>query len=83
MVYGLLQKVTMTAAPDLLMQGGLQQFEQYAGQLTPQQRTAVDAWLPRLREGAAAAGEADGTSVADGHRHRDRRRHAQRRASAR
>jgi ABC-2 type transport system permease protein len=56
MVYGLLQKVTMTAAPDLLMQGGLQQFERYGGQLTPQQRTAVDAWLPRLREGAAQPG---------------------------
>ena len=62
MVYGLLQKVTMTAAPDLLMQGGLQQFERNAGALTPQQRAAVDGWLPRLRqqsttpEGAAGAG---------------------------
>src|SRR3954447_5977921 len=34
MVLGLLQKVTMTAAPDLLMQGGLPQFEQYAGAMT-------------------------------------------------
>ena len=49
MVQGLLQKVTMTAAPDLMMQGGLKQFEQHAGQLTPQQRAAVDAWLPTLR----------------------------------
>jgi ABC-type multidrug transport system permease subunit len=49
MVLGLLQKVTMTAAPDLLMQGGLRQFEQYAGAMTPQQKSAVDAWLPRLR----------------------------------
>jgi ABC-2 type transport system permease protein len=49
MVQGLLQKVTMTAAPDLMMQGGLRQFEKYAGQLTPQQRAAVDAWLPMLR----------------------------------
>ena len=31
MVGGLLQKVTMTAAPDLLMQGGIRQFENYAG----------------------------------------------------
>jgi ABC-2 type transport system permease protein len=53
MVYGLLQKVTMTAAPDLLMQGGLRQFERNAGALTPGQRAAVDAWLPRLREDAA------------------------------
>jgi ABC-2 type transport system permease protein len=52
MVQGLLQKVTMTSAPDLMMQGGLSQFERYAGQLTPQQRAAVDAWLPRLRSEA-------------------------------
>jgi ABC-2 type transport system permease protein len=51
MVGGLLQKVTMTAAPDLMMQGGLRQFETYAGALTPQQRAAIDAWLPRLRSG--------------------------------
>ncbi len=49
MVLGLLQKVAMTAAPDLLMQGGMRQFEQYAGQMTPQQKAAVDAWLPRLK----------------------------------
>ena len=58
MVGGLLQKATMTAAPDLLIKGGLQQFEKYAGQMTPQQRAAVDAFLPRLAagEGQSAAG---------------------------
>ena len=55
MVNGLLQKVTMTAAPDLMMKGGLDRFEQYAGALTPQQRTAVDAWLPRLRSEAGGS----------------------------
>jgi len=49
MVNGLLQKVSMTAAPDLMMQGGMKQFEKYAGALTPQQRSAVDTWLPQLR----------------------------------
>lgn len=49
MVQGLLQKVTMTAAPDLLMQGGMKQFEQYAGSLTPEQRKAIDQWLPLLK----------------------------------
>jgi ABC-2 type transport system permease protein len=49
MVYGLLQKVAMTSAPDILMQGGISQFEHYAGTLTPQQRAAVNGWLPRLR----------------------------------
>jgi ABC-2 type transport system permease protein len=54
MVQGLLQKVTMTAAPDLLMAGGMRQFERHAGALTPQQRAAVDQWLPRLKPGASA-----------------------------
>jgi ABC-2 type transport system permease protein len=53
MVQGLLQKVTMTAAPDLVMQGGMKQFERYAGALTPEQRKAVDAWLPSLKTDAA------------------------------
>ena len=64
MVYGLLQKVTMTAAPDLLMRGGLQQFEQHAGALTAEQRVAVDAWLPRLRQNAAGAGSGSGAAGA-------------------
>ena len=50
MVYGLLQKVTMTAAPDLLMQGGLRQFEKYAGR--------VDAAAARRRRCVAAAAAA-------------------------
>ena len=56
MVGGLLQKVTMTAAPDLMMQGGIRQFEAHAGQLTPQQRAAVDAWIPMLKSGTAGGG---------------------------
>jgi ABC-2 type transport system permease protein len=54
MVNGLLQKVSMTAAPDLMMQGGMKQFEKYGGALTPQQRSAVDSWLPRMRSDAAS-----------------------------
>jgi ABC-2 type transport system permease protein len=55
-VLGLLQKVAMTAAPDLMMQGGMRRFEQYAGALTPAQKAAVDAWLPRLKaQGQEAA----------------------------
>lgn len=64
MVLGLLQKVAMTAAPDLLMQGGMRQFEQYAGAMTPEQKAAVDAWIPRLKaqgqSGSRAAGAAPG-----------------------
>ena len=55
MVQGLLQKVAMTAAPDLMMQGGMRQFERNAGALTPQQREAVAAWLPRLKADAAGS----------------------------
>jgi ABC-2 type transport system permease protein len=56
MVSGLLQKVAFTAAPDLMMQGGMRQFEKYAGALTPQQRDAVNAWLPRLKADGAGGG---------------------------
>jgi ABC-2 type transport system permease protein len=67
MVYGLLQKVSMTAAPDLLMQSGISQFERYGGGLTSEQRAAVDSWLPRLKPGAAGASTANGTTgPADG-----------------
>lgn len=55
MVLGLLQKVTMTAAPDLMMQAGMKQFEQHAGALTAQQREAVDQWLPQLKAQAQSA----------------------------
>jgi len=58
MVYGLLQKVAMSAAPDLMMQGGISQFEKYAGTLTPSQRAAVDTWLPQLKPGGTASTDA-------------------------
>ena len=55
MVGGLLQKVSMTSAPDLMMKGGITQFEKYAGTLTPEQRTAVNTWLPQMKPGGAPA----------------------------
>ena len=80
MVLGLLQKVAMTAAPDLLMQGGMRQFEKYAGAMTPQQKAAVDAWLPRLKaQGQAGAAGATGPATGgDARRRRGRRRDANR-----
>ena len=62
MVSGLLQKVAMTSAPDLMMQGGLSQFERYAGEMTPQQKSAVNAWLPRLKPGAPDAAPRENTA---------------------
>jgi ABC-2 type transport system permease protein len=81
MVQGLLQKVTMTAAPDLMMAGGMRQFEDKAGALTPEQRAAVDAWLPQLKSqagsggetGEAAGGMGVGVNVVDVMRTDDRR----------
>lgn len=62
MVRGLLQKVAMTAAPDILMKGGLEQFERYAGALTPEQRTAVDTWLDELQPKAGGESASDGSA---------------------
>jgi ABC-2 type transport system permease protein len=59
-VSGLLQKVVMTAAPDLMMAGGMKQFEKHAGTFTPQQRAAVDRWLPQLKADAGGPGSASG-----------------------
>ena len=50
MVAGLMQKAAMTGAPDLMIERGIDQFDKYAGGLTPQQRTAMDTWLPKLRD---------------------------------
>jgi ABC-2 type transport system permease protein len=63
MVYGLLQKVSMTSAPDILMQGGISQFEHYAGTLTPQQRAAVNGWLPQLRPSGPDASRASSNTA--------------------
>jgi ABC-2 type transport system permease protein len=63
MVQGLLQKVTMTAAPDLMMQGGMKQFERHAGALTPEQRKAIELWLPMLR---SQSGAGSGTTSSSG-----------------
>jgi ABC-2 type transport system permease protein len=63
MVQGLLQKVTMTVAPDLMMAGGMRQFEDRAGALTPQQRAAVDAWLPQLKPSSSPGDSGETTGV--------------------
>ena len=63
MVLGLLQKVAMTAAPDVLMQGGMRQFEKYAGAMTPQQKAAVDDWLPRLKAQSQSSAGGKGTAA--------------------
>jgi ABC-2 type transport system permease protein len=54
MVMGLLQKVSFTAAPDMLATDGMGMLEKYGGPLTPEQRTSMDEWRRRLAEQTAA-----------------------------
>jgi ABC-2 type transport system permease protein len=42
MLSGMLQGLAMTAAPDAMMKGGLDQFSKWGGPLTPQQQRAVE-----------------------------------------
>jgi ABC-2 type transport system permease protein len=69
LVAGLLQKVVMTAAPDLFLERGVGQFARYGGGLTPRQQQAVDQWLPQLRaradgDSATAGGATDSAGAA-------------------
>ncbi|MHC4209919.1 MAG: ABC transporter permease [Planctomycetota bacterium] len=59
MVGGLLQRAAMTAAPDLLAERGLDQFDEYVG-MTDEQRTAIEPWLEELRAlGSTNGGSGD------------------------
>jgi ABC-2 type transport system permease protein len=53
MVLGLLQKVSFTAAPDMLATDGMGMLEKYGGPLTPEQRASMDNWKRQLQEPAA------------------------------
>ena len=55
-VAGLLQKTVMTGLPDVFMEGGISQFEKYAGGLTEAQRKAITDWLPQVRKQADKKG---------------------------
>lgn len=59
---GLLQKVAMTAMPDVMAQRGIEQVDRWGGDLTPEQKTALQRNVDALRRetgaGAAAAGGA-------------------------
>jgi ABC-2 type transport system permease protein len=48
MVGGLLQKVAMTAQPSMMARRGVEQFDRYAGGLTPKQRTLTQSWIGML-----------------------------------
>jgi ABC-2 type transport system permease protein len=58
MVSGLLQKVSFTAAPDVMADQGIKMFTQYGGGLTPAQQSAMDQWKTELHN----VDPADGTA---------------------
>lgn len=64
MVAGLLQKVAMTAMPDVMAEQGSKYFEQYAGGLTPEQRARLDQGLKFLRQAPPALTSGFGGIVA-------------------
>jgi ABC-2 type transport system permease protein len=55
-VAGLLQKVGMTAMPDVMMAQGARYVDQFSGGLTPAQHKQLDANMDRLRQALATPG---------------------------
>jgi ABC-2 type transport system permease protein len=58
-VMGLLQKVSFTAAPEMLATEGLGMLEKYSGPLTPQQKESMDAWKKELEKPDVVSGAKD------------------------
>lgn len=63
-VQGLLQKVSFTAAPEVMAVDGIRMFEQYSGPLTPGQRKSMDEWLSGAGGSASPASAASSSSSA-------------------
>lgn len=64
-VSGLIQASAMTAAPDVLIDSGIQQLETFGGALTPEQETALAGFKQLLRgDGGASTGQEDNSSFA-------------------
>ncbi len=65
-ITGLLQKVAMTAMPDVMAQQGSKYLDEFAGGFTPEQRKRIDAGLEGLRQRESAEnGQATATSNSD------------------
>lgn len=64
MAVGLLQKVGMTAMPDLFVRGSMDTFERYAGALTTEQRAAVEQWQQSLQSGTQPGARGGGQAEA-------------------
>jgi ABC-2 type transport system permease protein len=61
MITGLLQKVAMTALPDVMAEQGSKYMDQYAGGYTPEQRARIESGLEKLRQREAS----DDTALRD------------------
>jgi len=57
---GMLQGQVMTAAPDAMMRGGIEQFEKWGGPLTPEQRKVIATAEQQMKQ--PAQGEGGGPS---------------------
>jgi ABC-2 type transport system permease protein len=57
-VIGLLQKVAMTAMPDIMAEQGSKYMDRYAGGFTTEQRQRIDAGLEELRRRESASSDA-------------------------
>ena len=54
MIAGLLQKIAMTAMPDVMAEQGSKYMDEYAGGYTPEQRARIESGLQKLREQESA-----------------------------
>src|SRR4029453_12086515 len=59
MLGGLLQGLVMTAAPDAMMKGGIEQLQKFGGPLTPEQQRAIDIGLKYLNPPANSGSKSD------------------------
>lgn len=66
MTVGLLQKVALTAMPDLFVRGSIDTFERFAGALTAEQRAAVERWQQSPPPGAQGGQGGGGPAEAVG-----------------
>jgi ABC-2 type transport system permease protein len=57
MVQGLLQKVSFTAAPDVMANEGMGMLEKYGGPLTPEQRKSMADWQNQLATQGSGASD--------------------------
>ena len=65
-VNGLLQKTVMSAMPDLFARRGVDEFERYAGGLTPQQHVAVNGWMSKIASDSGGGGSDSSAAGAGG-----------------